>query len=174
MKGHRISLASRARAAGLPYSLVTSRVHRLGWPIERALSTPEPDYTATEKRNAKARARTIQAMAEREATAAECEVERRNARAAAAAAHTRSVEVSQRDLDLYSPRHVTTREAVALPPRHQAPVEAMLADGLISQFADALAVAEAETYDAVFDPDFYLTNPVCEFWRGLKRDRATP
>jgi hypothetical protein len=50
----------------------------------------------------------------------------------------------------------------------------MLADGLISQFADALAVAEAETYDAVFDPDFYLTNQFCEFWRGLKRDRATP
>ena len=99
---------------------------------------------------------------------------RRNARAAAAATHTRAVEVSQRDLDLYSPRHVTTREAVALPPRHQAPVEAMLADGLISQFADALAVAEAETYDAVFDPDFYLTNPVCEFWRGQKLDRATP
>lgn len=159
MKGHRVSLATRARAAGLFPSLVASRVYSAGWPIERALTTPEPDYAAAEDRNAKARARTIQAMAKREATAAECEVERRNARAAAATAHTRAVEASQRDLDLYSPRHVTTREAMALPPWHQAPVEAMLADDLISQFADTLAVAEAETYDAAFDPDFnFLEN----------------
>jgi hypothetical protein len=180
MKGHRVSLATRAREAGLHYSVVYSRVHCLGWSLERALSTPEKDHAAADDQNAKARAETIRRMAERETTAAEYAIEAREAakcEAAAAAERTRIAEtyreVIQRDASLYSPRHVTAHVAPALPPRHQAPVEAALSDDFIARHVDALAVADAETYDAAFDPDFFFTpNPYRKFWNELKRDRA--
>jgi pyruvate/2-oxoglutarate dehydrogenase complex dihydrolipoamide acyltransferase (E2) component len=175
MRGHRVTIATRAREARLPYGLVNSRICR-GWTPERALTTPDPDYTAVEKRNAAARARTIRAMAERDAAAKDARVDRR---AAGEAAERRAREAAERlrAVKIYGegkPHHVTAREPLAAPPpRHQAPVEATLDDDFIARHADALAVAEAETYDAAFDPDFLFScNPVSEFWRGLKRDRA--
>jgi hypothetical protein len=100
-------------------------------------------------------------------------------RAAGEAAERRAREAAERlrAVKIYGegkPHHVTAREPLAAPPpRHQAPVEATLDDDFIARHADALAVAEAETYDAAFDPDFLFScNPVSEIWRGLKRDRA--
>ena len=176
MRGHRVTIASRAREAGLPYGLVNSRICR-GWTPERALTTPDPDYTAVEKRNAAARARAIRAMAEREANASASAAQARAKRKATAAqaSATQAMAAREASLSLYSPRHVTTREPLAAPPpRHQAPIEATLDDDFIARHADALAIADAETYDAAFDPDFlFVPNPVREIWAELKRDRAT-
>jgi hypothetical protein len=181
MRGHRVTIASRAREAGLPYGLVNSRICR-GWTAERALTTPDPDYTAVEKRNAAARARAIRAMAEREANASASAAQARAKRKATAAqasatqaSATQAMAAREASLSLYSPRHVTTREPLAAPPpRHQAPIEATLDDDFIARHADALAIADAETYDAAFDPDFlFVPNPVREIWAELKRDRAT-
>ena len=153
MKGRRITIAARARDAGLPPYLVNNRI-AIGWTVERALTTPECDQDAIEERNAKARARTIKAMAEHEAKARARTIE---AKARGRIAETLRKE-HRHDLEQpYYPNHVTAREEldsyrnrIGLSPFDRPG----LADGFIGRHADALAVADAEVYDAAFDPDF--------------------
>jgi|SRR5665213_1179437 len=153
MKGRRITMAARARAAGLPPYLVCSRIVS-GWSVERALATPERDYDAIDERHAKARARTIETMAKNEAKVRARTIE---AKASARIAETPREE-NRHDLEqTYYPNHVTAREeldryrkCIGLSPFDRPG----LADGFIGRHTDALAAADADVYDAVFDPDF--------------------